>query len=268
MSTLVHLSDLHFGKDRPDLLEPLLSCVNALEPDIVAISGDFTQRARRSQFEEAHNFIQRLNAPVLGVPGNHDVLLDRPFQRFFMPWRRYRKWINTDLTPRFENDDMVVIGINSVDRFSWQTGKLTVGRIAHACKAMDDTAARKARILVVHHPLQHPNHTKKKPIPGADVALEKLLSCGANLILSGHLHTWHAENFTVESGGTTAIQLHAGTSLSSRVRGEPNDFNVIKIADDRVCVDRLSFNEDKRVFETTEARTFNRASDHQISNEV
>ena len=121
---------------------------------------------------------------------------------------------------------------------------------------------------MVHHPLEHPNHTKKKPIPGAEIALEKLLSCGANLILSGHLHTWHAENFTVESGGTTAIQLHAGTSLSSRVRGEPNDFNLVKISDDQVCVDRLSFNEDKRVFETTEARTFNRASDHQISDEV
>ena len=46
------------------------------------------------------------------------------------------------------------------------------------------------------------------------------------------------------------------------------NFNLVKITDDQVCVDRLSFNEDKRAFETTEARTFNRASDHQISNEV
>jgi 3',5'-cyclic AMP phosphodiesterase CpdA len=261
MSRLIHLSDLHFGKDRPDLLAPLIACVNELNPDLIAISGDFTQRARDGQFEEAHDFIQQLEAPVLAVPGNHDVSLHRPFKRFFMPWRSYKKWIDTNLTPTFENDDMIVVGINSVDRFSWQTGRLTSGRINHACAAMNDAEDGKARVLVVHHPLEHPAGTKKKPIPGADQALDRLLGCGANLILSGHLHTWHADNFTVKSGTTTAVQLHAGTSLSSRVRGEPNDFNVIDISGNHIDVSRLSFNEDARVFETTEARQFNRASD-------
>lgn len=261
MSRLVHLSDLHFGKDRPDLLRPLIDCVNELNADLVAISGDFTQRARESQFKEAHDFIQALKAPVLGVPGNHDVSLHRPFKRFFMPWRSYKKWINKDLTPTFENEKMIVVGVNSVDRFSWQTGRLSSGRINDACNLMSEAERGKARVLVVHHPLEHPATTKKKPIPGAEEALDKLLDCGANLILSGHLHTWHADNFTVESGTTTAVQLHAGTSLSSRVRGEPNDFNVIDISDDHIKVERLSFNEDMRGFETTEARHFNRTSD-------
>jgi len=261
MSKLVHLSDLHFGKDRPDLLDPLVSCVNELCPDLVAISGDFTQRARDRQFEEAHNFISMIEAPVLGVPGNHDVLLDRPFRRFFLPWRGYKKWINPDLTPQFENDTMIVVGVNSVDRFSWQTGRLSPSRIKHACTAMSNAPHGKARILVVHHPLEHPAETKKKPIPGARKALEKLLTCGANLILSGHLHTWHAGNFTVKSHGTKAVQLHAGTSLSSRVRGEPNDFNVIDISDDHITIERYGFNEDSRLFEAAEARQFNRASE-------
>lgn len=268
MSKLLHLSDLHFGKDRPDLLEPLLSSINDHRPDLVAISGDFTQRARDHQFEQAHAFINRINAPVLGVPGNHDVLLDRPFQRFFMPWRGYNKWISQDLTPRYENEDMVVIGVNSVNRFAWQTGKLTAGRIDPACAAMSETAAHKAQVLVVHHPLEHPAETRKKPIPGAKAALDKLLSCGADMILSGHLHTWHAGNFTVKAGGSTAVQLHAGTSLSSRVRGEPNDYNLINISLDHIEIERLSYDEDARLFKTTEARKFNRASDHHISTEI
>ena len=124
MSTLIHLSDLHFGKDRPDLLEPLVERVNVLAPDLVVISGDLTQRAREEQFKEARDFIKKINARVLSVPGNHDVSLHRPFRRFFWPWRSYKKYIDQDLTPSFENDEMIVVGINSVDRFSWQTGRL------------------------------------------------------------------------------------------------------------------------------------------------
>ncbi len=261
MSRLIHLSDLHFGKDRPDLLGPLVSCVNELQPDLIAISGDLTQRARISQYKEAQDFIAQLDAPVLSVPGNHDVSLHRPFRRFFAPWRPYKKYINRDLTPHFEDDGMLVMGINSVDRFAWQTGRLTAARIKNACAAMEKSTEGKAKVLVMHHPLDHPAETNKKPIPGADKALEQLLSCGTDLILSGHLHTWHAGNFTIESGGTTAVQLHAGTSLSTRVRGEANDFNLIDITLDQIAIERISFNEDTRLFETTEARQFNRASD-------
>lgn len=261
MTKLVHLSDLHFGKDRPDLLGPLVDYVNDLNADLIAISGDLTQRAREEQFREAHDFITRIEAPVLTVPGNHDVSLHRPFRRFFMPWRYYKRWISKDLTPTFENEHMVVVGINSVDRFSWQTGRLSSGRIKTACALMADAPDAKARVLVVHHPLEHPAKTKKKPIPGADDALEKLLGCGADLILSGHLHMWHAGNFRIRSGPSAAVQLHAGTSLSSRVRGEPNDFNVIEISPAMIAIDRISFNEETRGFEKAEARRFDRASD-------
>ena len=85
MSRLIHLSDLHFGKDRPDLLTPLLESVNAFDPDLVIISGDLTQRAREKEYRAARAFIDRINAPVLSVPGNHDIPLHRPFTRFLTP---------------------------------------------------------------------------------------------------------------------------------------------------------------------------------------
>ena len=260
MSRIIHLSDLHFGKDRPDLLGPLEGSVNGLNAELVVISGDLTQRARNHQFAAARDFIEKINAPVLTVPGNHDILLHRPLTRFFAPWRRYRKWINTDLTPEFETDSMIVIGLNSVDRFAWQAGRVSARRLHHACTAMENAPSHKARVIVMHHPLQHPEGSHKTPARGSEKALGQLLSSGVDMIMSGHLHIWHAENFEVTSGKHSAVQLHAGTSLSTRVRGEPNDFNVVDISPEFFGVQRLSFDEDKQQFETTEARQFSRAS--------
>ena len=75
MRTLVHLSDLHFGRIDTALLGPLRTAVLGTKPDLIAISGDFTQRARRSEFAEARRFLASLDAPKLTVPGNHDVPL-------------------------------------------------------------------------------------------------------------------------------------------------------------------------------------------------
>lgn len=262
MTRVIHLSDLHFGKDRPDLLQPLVDVVNGLSPDLVAISGDLTQRAREREYRAAANFIARLNAPVLAVPGNHDVPIHRPLRRFFRPWKHYRKFISPDLTPTFEAHGAVVIGINTVDRFRWQTGRMSTGRIANACAKMQAASADQARILVVHHPLDHPERTKKKPVPGARVALGRLLDCGADIILSGHLHVWHAGTFAHNARRPegNALQLHAGTSLSSRMRGEANDFNLIDITSGQFGIVRYSFDDMNAQFKYAEARSFDRAS--------
>jgi predicted phosphodiesterase len=263
MSRLVHLSDLHFGKDREDLLEPLLQSVNAAKADLVAISGDLTQRAREREYQAAQDFIQLIDAPVLCVPGNHDVPVHRPVTRFLLPYWYYKRYISRDLTPVHRAQDMVVVGVNTVDRFKWQTGKLSKGRIRRACNALSD-APDAARIVVAHHPLNHPRVTKKKPIPGAEEALKTLMGCGADIILSGHLHIWHAGTFahTAATGERhTAIQIHAGTSLSSRGRGEPNDFNIIDITPDRFHIARQSYEEAEGCFKTAETRRFDRVSE-------
>jgi 3',5'-cyclic AMP phosphodiesterase CpdA len=260
MSRIVHLSDLHFGKDRPDLLEPLLEAVNRLSADMVAISGDLTQRARATEFASARRFIDRVEAPVLCVPGNHDVPIHRPLTRFFLPWRYFKKFIARDLTPVHEGLDYTVIGVNTVDPLSWQTGRMSDRRIRKACRALEGVDDHKARILVAHHPLNHPQETKKRPIPGADRALNKLLACGADLVLSGHLHTWHVGEFARGEEGGAAVQLHAGTSLSSRLRGEPNDFNLIDISPDCFEISRIAYADETKTFETTETRHFDRVS--------
>src|SRR5436190_11433609 len=113
MRTLVHLSDLHFGRANPALLAPLARCVAQSKPDLVVVSGDLTQRARAREFREARRFLDTLPSPQLVVPGNHDVPLYNIFQRFFEPLDKYRRIITDNLEPMHLDAEMVVVGINT-----------------------------------------------------------------------------------------------------------------------------------------------------------
>ena len=238
MRRLVHLSDLHFGRERPDLIPPLLRAVEALAPDLVAVSGDLTQRARSREFRAARGFLDALAAPVLVVAGNHDVPLHLPLRRLLAPWQGWRRWIGEDLEPVHEDEEMTVVGVNSVDPLSWQTGRLSRRRLGRACARLGGDGAPRLRVVVVHHPLVHPEGSTKTPIPGAAAALRRLSGCGMDLVLSGHLHAWHVGGFAEQEEDGSPIQAHAGTGLSTRVRGEPNDFNAIELAPGRIAITR------------------------------
>ena len=54
-------------------------------------------------------------------------------------------------------------------------------------------------------------------------------------MLSGHLHSWHARPFASAAG---VLFVQAGTGLSTRVRGEPNDFNLLTIEGRSVLVEQ------------------------------
>ena len=216
----------------------MLEAIEALAPDLVAISGDLTQRARPSQFRAARAFLDAVPVPLLVVPGNHDVPLHLPVRRMLAPWSGWRRWIGEELEPSFEDDAMTVVGVNSVDPLSWQTGRLSRRRLARACERLGRGADPRVRVVVAHHPLVHPEGSDKTPIPNAAAALRRLTGCGMDLILSGHLHAWHASPFAEQEDDGAAIQLHAGTGLSTRVRGEPNDFNLVALSADRITVTR------------------------------
>ena len=239
MARLVHVSDLHFGRTRSELLRPLIALLNGIEADLIAISGDLTQRARSSQFRAARAFIDRLEKPVLVVPGNHDVPLDDLFTRMLFPFRRYRKWIDRDLEPHFATDEILVAGMNTVNPYAWQRGRAggrALRRVCDAFKAADE----RVRVVVAHHPFEHQPTDTKVLMKGAAKAVDALAECGADIILTGHLHSWRAEPFAERVGRRGALQVHAGTGLSTRLRGEENDFNVLTIRPGEVTVDRYA----------------------------
>ncbi|MGR3384036.1 metallophosphoesterase family protein [Roseovarius indicus] len=256
MRRIAHLSDLHFGRDRPELLDPLVEAVNELEPDLAAISGDLTQRARPSQFRAARDFIDRLEAPVLAVPGNHDVPLHNLFLRFLWPWRQYRKWISPDLEPEFHDSEMIVLGVNTVNPMAHQSGWFTPRALDRVRKAFCNTRGRRARIVVAHHPLEHLPGEKKKLMRGADEAMEELGRLNTDIVLSGHLHSWRADPFAEKPGRNAVLQVHAGTGLSTRLRGQDNDFNLLEIEDGLIDVTRYAAAEGDDSFAMAQTRRF------------
>lgn len=238
MTRLVQISDLHFGREDPDLLEPLLDAIEAAAPDLVVMAGDFVQRARASQFEPAARFMERLGRPWIGVPGNHDIPLFNVFLRLLDPYRAYRRWIADDLEPRADLDDVMILGLNTSDPLAHQRGRVTEAEIARIGDAIG-TAEDRLPVIVAHHPFHHAPDVEKKLMVGAPAALDHWADCGPHIILSGHLHTWLFEPFIRRKGANMTLQLHCGTGLSKRRRGQPNDFAILDCAAGEVFVTRM-----------------------------
>src|SRR5687767_83793 len=125
MTTIAHLSDLHFGRHDPVLADVLVTQLGKTRPDLIVISGDLTQRARRSQFAAARDFLRRLPGPVLIVPGNHDVPLYDVMRRFLQPLGRYRRYICADLEPFFCDSQIAVLGINTARSATFSNGRIS-----------------------------------------------------------------------------------------------------------------------------------------------
>jgi len=130
VTTLAHISDLHFGRIDPAAVEPLIDDLFQLKPDLIVISGDLTQRARQGQYQDARRLLERMPIPQIIVPGNHDVPLFSVLRRSFDPYGRFRQFITGDEYPEFENGDVHIVGINTACRLAprlggfWKDGKI------------------------------------------------------------------------------------------------------------------------------------------------
>ena len=112
MTSLLHISDTHFGTEQTPVMHAFEAHVKDHGADLVVLSGDITQRARRAQFASAQAFIKRLKdhgiAQVLAIPGNHDIPMFNLFARIFSPYGYYHRYIDRNLSPIFENDDALI----------------------------------------------------------------------------------------------------------------------------------------------------------------
>ncbi|GGL55062.1 metallophosphoesterase family protein [Wenxinia marina] len=240
MTRLIHLSDLHFGRVRADLTRPLLATIERLKADLVIVSGDFTQRARNSQFRAARAFLDRIAAPTLSVPGNHDTPLDNLWVRFTRPWSRYKRHIDPDLEPCWEDDGVRVVGINTVNPFYWQRGMFAGHARRRVSRELGAVRDSHVGVAVMHHPLEHSPDVDKQLMKGSRKALAALSDAGADIALSGHLHNASAAPFEAAPG---LLFVQAGTGLSTRVRGEDNSFNVLDVTPTGAVIERYAAGE-------------------------
>jgi 3',5'-cyclic AMP phosphodiesterase CpdA len=251
--TLVHLSDLHFGRVDKQLLAPLARAVRAAAPQLVVVSGDLTQRAKSAEFRDARRFLDTLPAPLLVVPGNHDVPLYNLFQRFFQPLDKYRRHIAHDVEPAYVDDEIAVLGVNTARSSVFKGGRINPAQIARVRNRFAALARNVTRIVVTHHPFDlPPGHGSRALVGRARLAMRAFADCGADILLAGHLHASHAGD-TAARYEFSALFIQAGTATSVRGRGEVNSFNVVQIDTPRVRVERFGWTGDQFAVASTES---------------
>jgi 3',5'-cyclic AMP phosphodiesterase CpdA len=235
MPRIVHLSDLHFGAHDERLVEAVEGGIDELKPDLVVISGDFTQRAKTEQFKEACRFLERLRErghEVIGVPGNHDVPLYDVLRRFLSPLARYRRFIDDTLCPVVELNGAVVVGLNTARSLTFKDGRINADQVAFIRDAFSRASSDTVRILVTHHPLLALEVGEKlEPAIGRQrLALDAIEESGVDMLLAGHNHhasSHDASDLVTRAGGVLVVQ--AGTATSTRLREQEQSFNLIEV---------------------------------------
>lgn len=186
---ILHVSDLHVGtREDPEVERALVRLAGELRPDVVVASGDLTDRGRPAEHDRAHAFLASLGAPVVAVPGNHDLPYAVP-QRFASPWRRFeRVWGSTE--PTHASAALHVVGLNSARPYRHQSGRLTDAQLRRAASRLASAAPGAYRVVVLHHHMIGApwRAARKRPVARRNHVLRELVGAGADLIVAGHIH--------------------------------------------------------------------------------
>ena len=267
-STLLQISDPHFGTERKPVVEALLQLARDHVPDVVVLSGDVTQRARRGQFRSARAFIDRMNPPALvAIPGNHDIPLFNLAARAFAPYATYSRAFGSDLEPEFESADLLVICVNTTRPHRRKDGELSPQQIARVAERVQRAAPAQLRIVVVHQPvLAIRTSDEGNLLDGHKQAIPLWSAAGVDIIMGGHIHLPYVRSMRTKFNRLPhdVWTVQAGTAVSSRMReGIANSVSIVhcdRASAPRQCdVERWDFVAAMNRFEchSIEALTFN-----------
>jgi 3',5'-cyclic AMP phosphodiesterase CpdA len=228
MSVLLHISDPHFGTEQPKVAEALVALARQQRPNLVVLSGDITQRARAVQFQAARAFMERLGAPFVAIPGNHDIPLFDVWTRLRCPYARHTAAFGHALEPIYSSSDLFVAGVNTTRPWRHKHGEVSAQQIDRVVQLLTETTPEQLRVVVVHQPVAvtHAEDASNR-LRGHAAALKRWAEAGADLVLGGHIHLPYVLALAGLARPLWAVQ--AGTAVSSRLRsGIPNSVNLLR----------------------------------------
>lgn len=247
MTVLLQVSDAHFGTERPQVVDALRRLAQRETPHVVVWTGDLTQRARTSQFEAARRFTDSLpGMRHLAMPGNHDIPLFNVAARLFAPYRGYRQVFGEDLEPQLHSQELMLLMVKTTRRWRHKDGELSDEQVDRVARMLRQARPQQLRVVATHQPL-HVMHEddEHNRLHAPEDALAVWAEAGADIVMSGHTH--RPSCYRIDGTHRPVWMLHAGTSISSRVRGEPNSVNVVRHRPgqgERCEVERWDFDED------------------------
>lgn len=273
MIRLLHASDLHFGKpSRPEQVEALEGMFASERFDAIVISGDFSQRSRSAEFGRARAFIARAEgcAPVLAVPGNHDVawwMAPLGIGSHRGMFTRYRRHVREDLEPVMRMPGLTLVGLNSahgVQPYTLTRRPRDLAVVGALLRAQFDRArlefaaapAGDVKVLVFHHNVLRGRLSSRWGLANRAGGIAQAARTGAHLVLCGHDHEARIEQVSV-SGRTFVVSTP--NTLTDRVRGgAPAQVHVIEADARSVAVEPWVWNEPQGRFYPGRAERFAR----------
>ncbi|MDB5745080.1 MAG: metallophosphoesterase [Polaromonas sp.] len=235
MTSLLQISDPHFGTVQPAVMHALAQMAREQQPDVLVLSGDITQRAQVAEFSHAREFCDQLAIPhMLAIPGNHDIALFNPFERFFRPYARYLRAFGPALENTISTPLLQVVGVKTTRRWRHKNGEVSAAQIDRVVAELAQAKPGQLRIVVVHQPVHvldaGDEHDRLR---GWEPAIRAWARAGADIVMGGHIHLPYVCDLAASVAGLERRLwgVQAGTALSTRVReGIPNSVNLLRYA--------------------------------------
>jgi len=267
---LLHLSDLHFGGLADlDQIEGLEQMLPDLRPDAVVVTGDLSQRARHGEFQRARALMQTAarTAPVLVIPGNHDVAWwTRPLIPFAKEplYAKYARYFGADLTPRLSLPGALIASALTSHGVAWGSltprirdlavkGHLPKREVARVRGLFEAAPREQARVLAVHHNVLRGDISRRMGLARWRQAQRRILASGAEVVLCGHDHQEGAELLA----GRVVVST-AGTLCTRTRGGRPASFNFVTIEPSAIHITFFRWDVESRRFRASDTAAFAR----------
>jgi 3',5'-cyclic AMP phosphodiesterase CpdA len=274
VTTVFHVSDLHFGWPAvPEQIEAIEHIIHESRFDVVAISGDLTQRARAGEFQRAAAFIRdaRKVSKVIAVPGNHDVAWWKAplgFGDKAKVYENYRKFIDRNLEPVLHVPGATFVGINTAHGVTLRTltwnlrdisiiGDIRKKQVEKASELFAKSPAGDARVIVMHHNPVRGELSRRHGLKNTQKFLGAFAEMGVDLMCCGHDHQ-ESVHFIEHTRKGTVIST-AGT-ISNRSRGgRPSSVNVVDVGPETIDVTTHVWSREHRTFVKGPHKCFKRS---------